>query len=88
MMPISATKLESRWIPLSTDDTILARVVKYIPIHYIKPKGSETELLCKECKEVIFFNGDEEVWTAKGSGKMKLPKDISATVYQGKYLHL
>lgn len=62
--------------------------MRYVSIDYIKPKVVETELLCKECEEVIFFDGDEEVWTAKGSGKMKLPRDISATVFQGKYLQL
>lgn len=85
-MPISADQLERCWTPLSADHTSLAKVVKYVPIEYIKPKGSETELLCKECEEVIFFDGDEEVWTARGSGKMRLPKNISATVYRGMYL--
>lgn len=79
---------KSRWTSLSADDTALTLVVRYVSIDYIKPKGVETELLCKECREVIFFDGDEEVWTAKGSGKMKLPRDISATVFQGKYLQL
>lgn len=85
---LTQLRQKSRWTSLSADDTTLTRVVRYVSIDYIKPKRVETELLCKECKEVIFFDGDEEVWTAKGSGKMKLPRDISATVFQGKYLQL
>jgi hypothetical protein len=66
----------------------LTKVVKYVPIDYIDaPKGKEEyELLCKECKEVAFFDGKKEVWTATGSGKIRLPGEISAQVYRGKYL--
>ncbi|KKY22696.1 hypothetical protein UCRPC4_g03199 [Phaeomoniella chlamydospora] len=80
------TELEQRWTSLSPGHTDLKSVNKYVALEYIEAEEVERELLCKECDEIVFFDGKRELWTTKGSGKMNLPAHILATVYKGYYL--
>jgi len=91
-MTISAAELKtlsSRWVSLSADHPDLKQVTKYVSIDYLRAKGpSGMELLCKECDEIAFFEGNDELFSRKGSGKIKLPLGIKVTVYRGMYLEV
>lgn len=86
VMTITQDQLKKLWTSLPADHNDLKDVKKYFPIGRIESAKVERELLCKECDEVVFIVGDEEIWATKArNGKMRLPQDVAATVYQGKY---
>jgi len=86
MMTTTTNQLKRLWHNLPADHTDLDKVTNYVSIDNIEAEAAGRQLLCKECKEIVFFDRDEELWTTKGSGKIQLPADISATIYRGKYL--
>ncbi|POR38260.1 Uncharacterized protein TPAR_01526 [Tolypocladium paradoxum] len=84
-MAITTDDLISRWETLSVDDERLTGLNEYVSLEWIDSATIGRELLCR-CEGVVFFNASREIWnTRDGSGLMKLPAGVSATIYKGYY---
>lgn len=86
MSTITQTDLSSRWESLSPEDVQLKDVDGYVALETIDSDIQERQLLCKNCSEVVYFHGNQEIGSMKEcSGLMKLPAGISVKIYKGRY---
>lgn len=73
----------NRW---STTLTVSPETLKYDLGKYIWASSTERNLYCFECESIDFQNREgDSIWDTKGSGEMRLPKDVGVYIVRGKW---
>lgn len=85
-MPIVKEDLEAQWTALSAEDERLKNRGNYVSLMTIDSTTHGRQLFIKNCEEVVYFEGNREIWNTKScSGVMTVPAGISVKIYKGTY---